>query len=451
MSEGSMSPKRVHLDDDDLGSLSKAELIEKLKAQDIYIRRLESKRGRFERGDDDIDPGIEERLKQQQRDAQRRENTLVHRLTTKEQELQDYMNQIQEMKQAQTQGTAQLRSMLLEPAVNLVIQRMTKELEDTQEKLKQTQNELSAWKFTPDSQTGKRLMAKCRMLLQENEEFGKTIASGRIAKLEGEIALQKTLVQEMKNNQSELDEFLGDLEEDVEGMQTMIYVLQQQLRETKEQLAKVQAENTQLRASQASLSTIPSLKHSVENIVNQPQITSDQEIKLECRDIKKEIEEESVDSRYIGTDYAMKTPLSSDSDHEQMETDELKQEPDEITHNCSSSSSSTSQKESPLIKSDRFDIVYKRTDSPVNSRDRDYFQDQSSSGPPSPMGDSNGAYRISAKDSEENECSSKSNCSKNELDNKKSDLSPLRHEKDSFGEVLQNGVNRTPDVEEEAI
>jgi len=59
-------------------------------------------------------------------------------------------NQIQEMKQAQTQNSAQLRSMLLDPAVNLVFQRMTKEMDESQEKLKQTQNELSAWKFTPD-------------------------------------------------------------------------------------------------------------------------------------------------------------------------------------------------------------------------------------------------------------------------------------------------------------
>lgn len=54
------------------------------------------------------------------------------------------------MKQAQTQNSAQLRSMLLDPAVNLVFQRMSKEMEESQEKLKQTQNELSAWKFTPD-------------------------------------------------------------------------------------------------------------------------------------------------------------------------------------------------------------------------------------------------------------------------------------------------------------
>ena len=48
---------------------------------------------------------------------------------------------------------------------------------------------------------GKRLMAKCRMLLQENEELGKMISSGRTSKLEAEIAIQKTLVTEMKSNQ----------------------------------------------------------------------------------------------------------------------------------------------------------------------------------------------------------------------------------------------------------
>ena len=52
------------------------------------------------------------------------------------------------------------------------------------------------------SQTGKRLMAKCKMLLQENEELGKVISAGRTAKLEGEIALQKRFVDEMKKSQA---------------------------------------------------------------------------------------------------------------------------------------------------------------------------------------------------------------------------------------------------------
>ena len=46
---------------------------------------------------------------------------------------------------------------------------------------------------------------------------------------------------------SEIDEFLVELDEDVDGMQSTIYMLQQQLKDSKDQLAKVQSENEQLR------------------------------------------------------------------------------------------------------------------------------------------------------------------------------------------------------------
>ena len=84
--------------------------------------------------------------------------------------------------------------------------------------------------------------------------IGKMIASGRLAKLEGELALQKNLTEEMKKNQLEMDEFMAELDEvtclpkplanshtcvqDVEGMQSTIYYLQQQLREAKETIAR---------------------------------------------------------------------------------------------------------------------------------------------------------------------------------------------------------------------
>jgi len=45
-------------------------------------------------------------------------------------------------------------------------------------------------------------MAKCRLLYQENEELGKVISSGRVAKLEGELALQKSFSDEVKKSQS---------------------------------------------------------------------------------------------------------------------------------------------------------------------------------------------------------------------------------------------------------
>lgn len=45
-------------------------------------------------------------------------------------------------------------------------------------------------------------MAKCRLLYQENEELGKMISSGRLAKLEGDLALQKSFSEEVKKSQS---------------------------------------------------------------------------------------------------------------------------------------------------------------------------------------------------------------------------------------------------------
>ena len=192
-------PKRVHLSmesSDDMSAL--------WKEQDRYIDFLESKIGVDEgkSGNDD-----EHRAQRSSNDAGRREHLLVCRLAMKEQELQELSNQIAELKAAQAPSMSALRNALLDPAVNIIVQNLKKELENTKKKMQETQEELSAWKFTPDSVTGKRLMSKCRQLLQENEDLGKMISSGRLAKLEGELAMQKALCEEMKKNQVEMDDF----------------------------------------------------------------------------------------------------------------------------------------------------------------------------------------------------------------------------------------------------
>lgn len=58
--------------------------------------------------------------------------------------------QIQYLKQVQQPSAAQLRSSMVDPAINLIFLKMKAELEQTKDKLEQAQNELSAWKFTPD-------------------------------------------------------------------------------------------------------------------------------------------------------------------------------------------------------------------------------------------------------------------------------------------------------------
>ena len=71
-------------------------------------------------------------------------------LTSLDVKLAFLQTQIHDLKQAQSQNTVNLHSMALDPAVNLVFQKMKSELNSTKEQLEQAQSDLSAWKFTPD-------------------------------------------------------------------------------------------------------------------------------------------------------------------------------------------------------------------------------------------------------------------------------------------------------------
>ncbi|XP_068609772.1 pre-mRNA-splicing regulator WTAP [Brachionichthys hirsutus] len=228
-------PKKVRLCESDMKTLTREELCTRWKQHEAYMQVLEAKYADL--CSNDV-PGLkesEEKLKQQQQESARRENILVMRLATKEQEMQECTTQIQYLKQVQQPSAAQLRGSMVDPAINLFFLKMKAELEQTKDKLEQGQNELSAWKFTPDSQTGKKLMAKCRMLIQENQELGRQLSQGRIAQLEAELALQKKYSEELKSSQDELNDFIIQLDEEVEGMQSTILVLQQQLKDSRQQ------------------------------------------------------------------------------------------------------------------------------------------------------------------------------------------------------------------------
>uniref|UniRef100_A0A672GTZ6 Pre-mRNA-splicing regulator WTAP n=1 Tax=Salarias fasciatus TaxID=181472 RepID=A0A672GTZ6_SALFA len=144
-------PKKVRLSESDMKTLTREELCTRWKQHEAYVQVLEAKYS--ELCSNDV-PGLkesEEKLKQQQQESARRENILVMRLATKEQEMQECTTQIQYLKQVQQPSAAQLRSSMVDPAINLFFLKMKAELEQTKDKLEQAQNELSAWKFTPDS------------------------------------------------------------------------------------------------------------------------------------------------------------------------------------------------------------------------------------------------------------------------------------------------------------
>lgn len=244
-------PKKVRLSETDFKVLARDELILKWKQYEAYVQALEDKYT-------DLDSNItglrksEEKLKQQQQASASRKDILVMRLATKEQEIQEFTAQIQHLQQP---SAAQLTSTVTDPAINFFFLKMKGELEETKTKLAETQDELSAWKFTPASQTGKDLMARCRMLIQENHKLGRQVNRELIAQLEAELALQKTYSEELKSSWSELNDFIIQLEEEVEDMQSTILVLQQQLKETHQQLALYQEQQSQAPAPSTSRST----------------------------------------------------------------------------------------------------------------------------------------------------------------------------------------------------
>ena len=64
----------------------------------------------------------------------------------------------------QPQATNQTLT-FVDPSINAIVLHLTKELDDTRKRNEGLQAEQDSWKFNPESQMSKRLMAKCRKLL----------------------------------------------------------------------------------------------------------------------------------------------------------------------------------------------------------------------------------------------------------------------------------------------
>lgn len=223
--------RRVHLTRDHLADLDRDQLATKWVQQEAYINQLENAVEELSKQAD----SLQHELQSNETKYKKRLQNICMKLTLRDRKINQLQEKLDLITQSQLPTPYQLESTLIDPALNMMFEKMRSEMEAAKVKVEEMQNELSAWKFTPDSTTGKRLMAKCRLLHNENEELGKEMSTGWVAQLTGNLALQKKFSEEMKKSQSELDEFLLELEEEVEGMQNTIYYLQQRLRELKEE------------------------------------------------------------------------------------------------------------------------------------------------------------------------------------------------------------------------
>lgn len=189
-------------------------------------------------------------------------------------------------------------------------------------------------------------MAKCRLLYQENEELGRMIASGRIAKLEGELALQKSFSEEVKKSQSgtwngfqniffvysflliihcltELDEFIQDLDEDVEGMQSTIYFLQQELRKARESVILLQQENSSLKNSTNSETNLTNgLSPHTPPIEMKKEVEEEEEERKSVRKAAEVADEPEVSQTGARTPPIPASPVRNEDEHQPERNDE---------------------------------------------------------------------------------------------------------------------------------
>ncbi|CAG5107050.1 Oidioi.mRNA.OKI2018_I69.chr1.g3121.t1.cds [Oikopleura dioica] len=217
---------RPRLTERDFDSMSRNELWQAYQQLESYLHDVDEK---------------EEAMKKQLTEAQRRENVLVLRLSAREQELQDVAAVAVNYKKLQAQ-TPTLRKTMLDPAINYMYQKMRTELKETKEKLDLAQSELAACKFTPDSQTGKKLMSRCRTLIQENQDLGSQLSTGETKQLETRIAQQDKQIAELKKNQIESEKFVLSLDDETEGLQAQIMTLKSKLDHANKRCEKLEKE-----------------------------------------------------------------------------------------------------------------------------------------------------------------------------------------------------------------
>lgn len=61
-----------------------------------------------------------------------------------------FVTQSQQQKDKSEPGDHELKCIPVDPAVDLMFQRFKREMDASKSKVEEMQNELSAWKFTPD-------------------------------------------------------------------------------------------------------------------------------------------------------------------------------------------------------------------------------------------------------------------------------------------------------------
>ncbi|VDD81713.1 unnamed protein product [Mesocestoides corti] len=131
---------------------------------------------------------------------------------------------------------------ILNPAVNFVYQKGYEAAQAGKSRLQQSYDDLIAWKFTPDSASGMRLMSCMRQLLEKNKHLGSINQMDRLLSLESETQMQASCIQEYMKTAQELDAVLQESSTDLDGVQSSLFTLKKQLNKAEALINALKAE-----------------------------------------------------------------------------------------------------------------------------------------------------------------------------------------------------------------
>ena len=169
-------------------------------------------------------------LREQLKEAKKRESELVVRLTRKERDIFNLEAYIKELMESSEKKMLQMRTTFMDPLVNENFQRLQDQIAEYEKKLVTAQEDLKAVQFDANNNSymGKQLIAKCRRLQEENEEHGKELAQSDSGRMSAQLKLQKHDIDRLNLQLAEEWEFELELGEELTKLQEKIFLLEKE-------------------------------------------------------------------------------------------------------------------------------------------------------------------------------------------------------------------------------
>jgi len=166
-------------------------------------------------------------LRDQLKEAKKRGGEVVNRLTQAEKDIYNLEIYNRDLKENSAKKAMQMRTTFMDPLVNDNFKALQEQVKEYEKKLKQSQEDLKSAKFSAETYEGRQLIAKCRRLHVENEEFGRQLSEEKVHKLEAQLAKERKQNSELHDAIAESHDWVARLDEELEEMQKTIFKLQQ--------------------------------------------------------------------------------------------------------------------------------------------------------------------------------------------------------------------------------